>query len=214
MFADKKRVNLKTLAERVGLAPCSVSAILNNTKASHAIPQSTKDRVYSAASELNYRPNYWARSLRTRQTRMVAVLAPGLSRPVVATVVAAAQQVLHQRGYLLVLISSDSEDGNRLSAHLQQRGIEGVISIDAMIPGQLGLPVVSVDVGFAVSNDSIAPSLRGWFVEVGKSAAESIIRAVENPDVVRRMQVDTTLHPALFEAETQNPEIAAIAENA
>ena len=62
MLLETKAVTLKTVAERVGLAPCSVSAILNNTEASRAIPQRTKDRVYRAASELNYRPNYWARS--------------------------------------------------------------------------------------------------------------------------------------------------------
>jgi DNA-binding LacI/PurR family transcriptional regulator len=39
-----------------------------------AIPQRTKDRVFRAAAELNYRPNLWARSLRTKRTRMVAAI--------------------------------------------------------------------------------------------------------------------------------------------
>ena len=47
---ENKGVNLKTVAARVGLAPCSVSAILNDTKAARAIPQKTKDRVYRAAT--------------------------------------------------------------------------------------------------------------------------------------------------------------------
>ena len=214
MFAEKKAVNLKTVSERVGLAPCSVSAILNNTEASRAIPQATKDRVYRAASELNYRPNYWARSLRTRQTRMVAAIAPGLGRPAVAHIVAAAQQALHQNGYLLVLISSDSEDGNRLCAHLQQRGIEGVISIDALIPGQLALPVVSVDIGFAVSNDSVAPNVRECFVELGKSAVESIIEAIENPAIPRRVRVEAKVAPVVFDVQPANFEFRSRAESA
>ena len=214
MFAEKKVVNLKTVAERVGLAPCSVSAILNNTEASRAIPQTTKDRVYRAAAELNYRPNHWARSLRTRQTRMVAVLAPGLGRPAVAHVVAAAQQALHRHGYLLVLISSDSEDGKRLCAHLQQRGIEGVISIDALIPAQLSLPVVSVDIGFAVSNDTVAPNVRECFVELGQSAAESIIEAIVNPAVPRRVAVETKVRPALFDAQPANFEFRLTVDGA
>lgn len=214
MLAEKKTVNLKTVAEHVGLAPCSVSAILNNSEASRAIPQSTKDRVYRAATELNYRPNHWARSLRTRQTRMVAVLAPGLGRPAVAHVVAAAQQALHRRGYLLVLIASDAEDGNRLSAHLQQRGIEGVISIDGMLPGQLGLPVVSVDVGVAVSNHSVTSNMRGWLVELGQSAAENIMLAVENPAASRRTKVETKMPAAFFDVQSANFEFASRAESA
>lgn len=214
MFAEKKAVNLKSVAEHVGLAPCSVSAILNNTEASRAIPQRTKDRVYRAAVELNYRPNHWARSLRTRQTRMIAVLAPGLGRPAVAHVVAAAQQALHHRGYLLVLISSDSEDGNRLSAHLQQRGIEGMISIHGIVPRQLGLPVVSVDVGLAVSNDSVAPHLRGSLVELGESAAENILQAIEQPGVPRATQIGTKIPGALLDAEPSDFAFRPRAESA
>src|ERR1700676_5653859 len=74
-LSDKQAaVSLRTVAERVGLAACSVSAILNNTPASRAIPQRTKDRVFRAAAELNYRPNLWARSLRTKRTRRVAAI--------------------------------------------------------------------------------------------------------------------------------------------
>ncbi len=135
MLPEKKAVNLKTVAARVGLAPCSVSAILNDTEAARAIPQKTKDRVYRAAAELNYRPNILARSLRTKRTRMVAVVAPGLGRSGVARVVAAVQRRLHQSGYLLVLATCDGGDPNHLCAQFQQRGIEGIISIDANLPG-------------------------------------------------------------------------------
>ncbi len=67
MSEKKSAVNLRTVAARVGLAPCSVSAVLNSTPASFSIPQHTKDRVFRAAAELNYQPNFSARSLRTKQ---------------------------------------------------------------------------------------------------------------------------------------------------
>ena len=38
-------VTLRTVADKVGLAPCSVSAVLNNSPAALAIPQRTKNRV-------------------------------------------------------------------------------------------------------------------------------------------------------------------------
>src|SRR5579863_6533919 len=115
MFPEKKSaVNLRTVAERVGLAPCSVSAVLNNTPASRAIPQSTKDRIFRAAAELNYRPNLWARSLRTKRTRMIAAVAPDFSRTPVAQVVAGVQTRLQEMGYLLVLGSVDASDSTQL----------------------------------------------------------------------------------------------------
>jgi hypothetical protein len=59
-------VTLKTVAETVGLAPGTVSLVLNSAPGSMAIPQRTKDRIFAAARELNYQPNPVARALRTQ----------------------------------------------------------------------------------------------------------------------------------------------------
>ena len=57
-MSEKKTVaNLRAVADRVGLAPCSVSAVLNKTAAASGIPQQTKDRIFRAAAELNYQPS-------------------------------------------------------------------------------------------------------------------------------------------------------------
>ena len=60
-----ERVTLRTLANHLGLTPGTISAVLNNTRAAHRIPQSTKERIIAAARELNYHPNTLARALRT-----------------------------------------------------------------------------------------------------------------------------------------------------
>ena len=194
---DKKSaVNLRTVAERVGLAPCSVSAILNNTPASQAIPQTTKDRVFRAAEELNYRPNLWARSLRTKRTRMVAAVASDFGRGEVARVVAGAQNRLHRRGYLLVLVTPDLAQGDHLQSQFQQRGIEGLIAIDAFIPGQMHLPVASIELGFPTSSDMLTDDRRSWFAALGESGADTIIQQIEHPGMARRVQVEAKLQPA------------------
>src|ERR1700757_3993351 len=120
MLPEKKHAaNLKQVADRVGLAPCSVSAVLNNTPASAAIPQKTKERVFRAAGELNYRPNLWARSLRTKRTRVVAAITSDIGKPAVARVVAGVQRALHRRGYLLALGAFDCGSGwNTIPAQL------------------------------------------------------------------------------------------------
>jgi DNA-binding LacI/PurR family transcriptional regulator len=58
-------VTLKSVAEHVGLTAGTVSLVLNHAPQSSSIPQRTKDRIFAAASELNYRPNLLARALRT-----------------------------------------------------------------------------------------------------------------------------------------------------
>ena len=201
MSAERnKSANLRTVADRVGLAPCSVSAVLNDTAAAKAIPQSTKDRVFRAAAELNYRPNLWARSLRTKRTKMVAALATDFGHARVAQVIAGLHTRLHENGYLLVLASIDSSDVEHFHSQFQQRGIEGVIAIDTEIPGPLELPVATVQVGYLMGREPLAENLRGWLTGVGEAAAETIIGQIECKDGPRRSQVEAKLGPAYFTA--------------
>jgi hypothetical protein len=197
---DKKNtVNLRTVAERAGLAPCSVSAILNDTPAAKAIPQTTKDRVFRAAAELNYRPNLWARSLRTKRTRMVAAIAHDFGRGAVARVVAGVQSRLHKKGYLLALGTPDFEEANHISAQFQQRGIEGVIAIEAIVPMQMDLPVALVEFAYVTSSEVLSEDEHVWLAKLGESAADTIIRQIEQENSSRRMKVDAKLPSAYFD---------------
>jgi Bacterial regulatory proteins, lacI family len=202
MLAKRNQsANLRTVADRVGLAPCSVSAVLNDTPAAKAIPQSTKDRVFRAAAELNYRPNHWARSLRTKRTKMVAALATDFGHAQVAQVIAGLHRRLHENGYVLVLGSSDFGDVQHFRSQFQQRGIEGVIAIDVAIPCQLELPVASVDVGYLRRAEPLAENLRGWLTSVGRAAAETIMGQIEG-EHRSGTPVEARLGPAHFAAAT------------
>ena len=77
--APTGHVNLRTLADYLGLSQTTISLVLNNSPSAKSIPQETRDRVTEAARRLNYRPNYFARSLRQSKSMTVGVLAPDLS---------------------------------------------------------------------------------------------------------------------------------------
>src|SRR5947199_5002162 len=53
-----KGVSLKELAAHTGLSQGTLSVVLNNTERASSIPQTTKERIFKAAREFNYRPNY------------------------------------------------------------------------------------------------------------------------------------------------------------
>jgi DNA-binding LacI/PurR family transcriptional regulator len=190
-LSDKQAaVSLRTVAERVGLAVCSVSAILNNTPASMAIPQRTKDRVLRAAGELNYRPNLWARSLRTKRTRLVAAITSDIGRAPVARVLAGVQRLLHRGGYLLALGTFDrTSEWQNISVALQQRGIEGVVAIDATLPPDLAVPVASVHLDYLALLEPLTQNTQAWLSELGESAAETVLRQIEKSSIPRRMKV-------------------------
>ncbi len=204
LLEKKSAANLKTVADRVGLAPCSVSAVLNNTPGARAIPQSTKERVFRAAAELNYRPNLWARSLRTKRTRMIAAVASDFGRAPVAQVVAGVQTRLQEMGYLLALgsidVSVSVSDSDQLCMQLQQRGIEGVIAIDALVPRSLGLPTALVELGYGASSEPLTQTVRAWLAGVGESAAETIVEQIEKQGSVPTTTIRAKLPPAFFGA--------------
>ena len=203
MSYEKKIVNLQTVAERVGLAACSVSAVLNDTPAARAIPQATKDCVLRAAKELNYRPNLWARSLRTKRTRMVVVLTPDFGRGRVAQIVAGAQSRLHKGGYLPALAGLDFGESDVLSAQFRQRGIEGVIAIDAALPRDFELPVAAVDLGYLTSSEPVEEDMRQWLVYLGETVADTLIRQIETRNASPRA-VEVKLPPAYHVSTVRN----------
>ena len=195
MPATRTVVNLRTVADRVGLAPCSVSAILNSTPASLAIPQRTKDRVFRAAARLNYRPNLSARSLRTRRTHLIAVISDNFGREQVAQVVAGMERRLRRKGYLLALgaIERPSE-WNTLTTWLNQRGIEGVIAVGTRLPRDLTMPGVLVDLA-GLKHEPLSDATRESLARLGESSADAVVRQVETNASPRTALLTTKVGP-------------------
>ncbi|MBP1756161.1 MAG: transcriptional regulator LacI family [Firmicutes bacterium] len=63
--------NMKDIASRAGVSVATVSKVLNDLG---GISQETTDLILSIAKELNYRPNLYARNLKTRQSRTIGII--------------------------------------------------------------------------------------------------------------------------------------------
>ena len=73
--SNDKVVTLKNVAAHVGLSPGTVSAVLNDAPSAKHIPKATRERIVAAARHLDYRPNFFARSLRKRRSFTIGVIA-------------------------------------------------------------------------------------------------------------------------------------------
>jgi len=96
--AKPKSVSLKELANYVGLAPATVSLVMNGSLTSGIAPE-TRERVLAAARKLNYRPNFLARSLRTRKSFTIGVLMPDVSEGYSVTVLRGIDSQLRKANY-------------------------------------------------------------------------------------------------------------------
>jgi LacI family transcriptional regulator, galactose operon repressor len=140
------RATLKAVAKRVGLTPGTVSAVLNNTRACRSVPEATKNRIFAAASELNYKPDFWARALRLRRTYTIGVIAAEIGDPYGSLVISGIEGYLRGRDFFY-LTTVHRHDEKLLQSHsrlLQERGVEGFITIDTSITVPLPLPAVAV----------------------------------------------------------------------
>jgi DNA-binding LacI/PurR family transcriptional regulator len=139
-------ISLKTLGEYLNLSPATISLVLNNAPGVRSIPQDTRDRVVEAAAKFDYRPSFYARSLRKRQSFSVGVLVPELSDSYATQVLAGVEEFLIEEGYFYLTASHRRkpdliEEYPRL---LMERSVEGFIVIDTILEKSLSLPVVVV----------------------------------------------------------------------
>jgi LacI family transcriptional regulator len=139
-------ISLRTLGEYLNLSPATISLVLNNAPGVRSIPQETRERVREAAKKFDYRPSFFARSLRKGQTFSVGVLVPDLSDGYAAQVLEGVEDVLVEEGYFYFTASHRRrpdllEEYPRL---LLDRSVEGFIAIDTLFQHELPVPVVAV----------------------------------------------------------------------
>jgi LacI family transcriptional regulator len=105
--AHRSSGSIKAVAALAGVSIATVSRVMNGI-ANKAGPE-TVARVRKAAAELDYRPISAGRALRSRQTRMVAVLASNLANPTMAAMAASAERALRKAGFVMVLCDTHDE---------------------------------------------------------------------------------------------------------
>jgi DNA-binding LacI/PurR family transcriptional regulator len=143
---NSDKVTLKTIAEHLGLTAGTVSAALNNSPAARSIPQHTKNRIIAAAQELNYRPNFFARTLRLKRTYTIGVIAEEIGDAYGAMVISGIEEYLrrHNFFFLTVIHRHDPKLLQTYSQMLLTRGVEGFITTDTSLKEALTLPTVAV----------------------------------------------------------------------
>jgi len=140
------KVTLKTIANRLGLTPGTVSAALNNSAASRSIPERTKKRILATAQELNYKPNFFARTLRMKRTFTIGVIAEEIGDAYGSQVISGIEEYLRQKNFFFLTVIHRHDPGllQSYSQLLVSRGVEGFITVDTSITDEPTLPTVAV----------------------------------------------------------------------
>ncbi|GGG63262.1 LacI family DNA-binding transcriptional regulator [Edaphobacter dinghuensis] len=102
-------IRMKDIARDLGLSQATVSKVLRDHP---DIGESTRRRVLERVKELDYQPNSLARSLVTGRSFLIGLIAPSLLHPFFAEIAIALSDVIRDRGYSLI-VSSSEEDAER-----------------------------------------------------------------------------------------------------
>jgi DNA-binding LacI/PurR family transcriptional regulator len=145
-LSHKRSVSLKDLAEYVGLSPSTLSLVLNGSPGARSIPRGTKERIFAAATNLNYRPHFLARSLRTQRSHTIGVLVPEISGGHISEVMNGIEEHLSQVGYFYI-VANHRHKADLLDHYPRlfiDRCVDGVIAVDTPCRDRMAIPVVSI----------------------------------------------------------------------
>lgn len=124
-------VTIRDVAKESGFSSTTVSIVLNNAPLSRYIPAATRKRIERAAQKLGYRPNQFARSLRSKRSHTVGVMVFDMTDPFCTLILRGIENTLYQSNYLPILTDVHNE-GSRFERYLEMlldRRIEGLIVI-------------------------------------------------------------------------------------
>jgi DNA-binding LacI/PurR family transcriptional regulator len=154
--APSGHVNLRMLAEHLGLSQTTVSLVLNHSPSAKSIPLETRNRVIEAATRLNYRPNYFARSLRQSRSMSVGVLAPDLSEGYFTRVMSGVVEELTAAHYFYFTACHDwkKELIEKYPRMLVERAVDGFLLLNTTAD-ELSVPVPVVAISAHIAADNV-----------------------------------------------------------
>src|SRR5712691_1113440 len=146
----KKEVTIVDVARHAGVSITTVSHALSGNR---RVAEDTRARIERSIRELDYRPNPFARGLRTERSHMVALIIPDITNPYYPTLARGMQEALLAEGYQMFVCSTDGRGERERSflADALQRRVDGVALAAFATRGRslapvlrAGIPVVSI----------------------------------------------------------------------
>ncbi len=109
----KRPVTLADIAAQAGVAPMTVSRVLNRSGYVH---EDTREKVLRVARALNYRRNGLARGLKRQRTDTVGLVLGDIANPFAAELARGVRERLEERGYTLFICVSEHSAREDLAA--------------------------------------------------------------------------------------------------
>jgi len=146
------RPSIHDVAQAAGVSPATVSRVLTGAR---SVRPESAEVVLAAVARLRYRPNQLGRALRKQSTQVIGMIVPSVDNPFFPLVIQVAERRLRERGYILLLSTSDDDpdvEAERVEM-LVDRQVDGLLispcrrssSAGAVLDASQRLPLVQID---------------------------------------------------------------------
>ncbi|MFN8411737.1 MAG: LacI family DNA-binding transcriptional regulator [Anaerolineales bacterium] len=96
--------SIKDVAKAAGVSTATVSRVIANNA---PIKAETRERVLQAISQLNYRPNLIARSLRVQKSAKIGLVVSDIRNPFFTAIGRAVEDAAYEQGYSVLMCNTD-----------------------------------------------------------------------------------------------------------
>ncbi len=171
-------VTLKDVASRAGVSTSAVSRAFTDGA---SVSVKMRRKVHKAAAELGYSPNFLARSLTTRRTKLIGLVSNNFHNPIFLEVFDLFTRSLQDRGLrpLLVNLSTETDPEHSVQM-LRQYSVDGVIVASSTLPPAFSkafrnkkIPVVNTFGRYSSTPDVHVVGIDN--IEAGRIAARELI---------------------------------------
>ncbi|ADV65924.1 LacI family DNA-binding transcriptional regulator [Deinococcus maricopensis] len=159
--AITRNATITDVAKLAGVSYQTVSRVINDHP---SVAPATRERVQNAIDALNYRPSLVAKSLVTRRTQLIGVVAYGTDQYGPAQIVQNVERAAREYGYEILLTTLHAFATAEMQANVQrlmQFGVDGVVLLTPFQPQMAvdavggSLPYILIDANEKVEGSSV-----------------------------------------------------------
>jgi LacI family transcriptional regulator len=124
-----QKISIKDIAQQLNISTTTVSFVINGKSKEKFISKELTTRILNLVAELGYRPNSFAKSLRTGKSNTIGFLVDNISDPFFSGIARLLEEKAALSGYK-ILFSSTGKEKNKfaeLIAAFTERRIDGYI---------------------------------------------------------------------------------------
>jgi LacI family transcriptional regulator len=161
-----KRLQLEDLAKQLGYSKTLISMVLNGKGDQYGISKKTQSLVLEEVAKLDYTPNKFAKALRTGKSYFIGLIVADISNPFYSAIAKNIETTLFERGYNLMVCSTDENDEKEkrlIDMMINQQGVDGIIVASTAKDG-LFLESPRFNRTPFVLIDRVLPSYKGHYV--------------------------------------------------